>query len=206
MTAAHAELYDRGFGHTIGFGENPAVLVVDFIRAFTDPDKALGADLETELEQTARVLTAAREGELPIFFTTVCYEDPPTEAGIWARKIPAQRTLRAGTPEVEVDPRLRRQGGEPLLRKKFASAFFGTDLLDRLNALRIDTILLAGCTTSGCVRATAVDGLQHGFRVMVIREAVGDRVRAAHEQSLFDLHAKYADVVSVDEVLDHLRI
>jgi maleamate amidohydrolase len=199
-------LYERGLGHTIGFGEKPAVVVVDFIRAFTNPDKPLGADLETELEQAARILDEARERKLPILFTAVAYEDPGlAEAGIWPRKIPAQSTLRAGTPEVELDPRLRRRDDEPLLRKKYVSAFFGTELLTRLNALSVDTLLLAGCTTSGCVRASAVDGLQHGFRVMVIREAVGDRLRAAHDQSLFDMGAKYADVVSVEEVLQYLR-
>jgi nicotinamidase-related amidase len=106
---------------------------------------------------------------------------------------------------VELDPLLGRTDGEPLLRKKYASAFFGTDLLTRLQDAAVDTLLVAGCTTSGCVRATAVDGLQNGFRVMVIREAVGDRMRAAHEQSLYDLHAKYADVVSVEEVLHYLQ-
>jgi maleamate amidohydrolase len=203
---AAESLYERGIGHTIGFGENPALLIVDFVRAFTDPGKPLGADLESELEETVRVLDEARARALPIFFTAIAYEDPGlADAGIWARKIPAQRTLRAGTPEVELDPRLARRGSEPLLYRKHASAFFGTDLPERLSALRVDTLLLAGCTTSGCVRASAVDGLQHGFRVMVIREAVGDRLQAAHDQSLFDMGAKYADVVSVDEVLDYLR-
>jgi nicotinamidase-related amidase len=204
-SSMNAALQARGMGHTIGFGEQPAVVVIDFIRAFTDPGMPLGAELDAELEQTVRVLDAARARSLPIFFTSVAYEDPDlADAGIWAIKISAQATLRADTPNVELDPQLRRTASEPLLRKKYASAFFGTDLLTRLTRLRVDTLLLAGCTTSGCVRATAVDGLQNGFRVMVIREAVGDRFRASHEQSLFDLHAKYADVVSVDEVLRYL--
>jgi maleamate amidohydrolase len=193
-------------GHTIGFGQRPALVIVDFIRAFTDPDMPLGAELDAELEQTGRVLDEARARRLPIFFTTVAYDDPDlADAGVWVLKIRSQVTLRAGSPNVELDPRLRRMDGEPLLRKKYASAFFGTDLLARLNETGVDTLLVAGCTTSGCVRATAVDGLQNGFRVMVIREAVGDRARAAHEQSLLDLHAKYADVVAVDEVLSYLQ-
>lgn len=192
-------------GHTIGFGERPAVLVVDFIRGLTDPRLPLGARLDDEIEQTIRVLDGARARDHPILFTSVAYEDPDlADAGIWAKKIKAQAMLRAGSPNVELDPRLRRGSKEPLLQKKYASAFFGTDLVTRLNTLRVDTLLLAGCTTSGCVRATAVDGLQNGFRVMVIREAVGDRFQAAHEQSLFDLHAKYADVVSVEQVLEYL--
>lgn len=199
-------LHERGLGHTIGFGERPAVVVVDLITAFTDPAKPLGADLDAEIAQTLRVLDEVRARKLPVLFTGVAYDDPAlADAGIWARKIPAQRTLRVGTRDVDLDPRLGRLTDEPLVRKKYASAFFGTDLLTRLKALRVDTLLMAGCTTSGCVRASAVDGLQNGFRVMVIREAVGDRVQAAHDQSLLDLQAKYADVVSVEEVLDYLR-
>jgi maleamate amidohydrolase len=201
-----ALLEARGMGHTIGFGERPALVVVDFIRAFTDPDLPLGAELSTELRQTARVLEEARARRQPIFFTTTAYDDANlADAGVWPMKITAQATLRAGTSNVELDPLLGRTDGEPLLRKKYASAFFGTDLLTRLQDAAVDTLLVAGCTTSGCVRATAVDGLQNGFRVMVIREAVGDRMRAAHEQSLYDLHAKYADVVSVEEVLHYLQ-
>jgi maleamate amidohydrolase len=196
---------DRGFGRTIGFGEKPAVLVIDLIRAFTNPDLPLGAPLEVQIGQTVRILDAARRARVPIFFTSVAYEDASlADAGIWAIKQGGVMTLRAGTPEVEVDPALGRRREEPVIVKKYASAFFGTDLLTRLNTRRADTLILTGCTTSGCVRATAVDGLQNGFRVMVAREAVGDRAQAAHEQSLFDLHAKYADVVSVDDVLSHL--
>jgi GH15 family glucan-1,4-alpha-glucosidase len=126
------------------------------------------------------------------------------DAGIWAKKMAGLMTLRAGQPEVEVDPSLGRLPDEPVISKKYASAFFGTDLLTRLNSTRVDTLLLAGCTTSGCVRATAVDAVQNGLRPMVVGEAVGDRSQAAHEQSLFDLQAKYADVVSTDEVLEYL--
>ena len=195
----------RGFGRTIGFGVKPAVLVIDLIRAFTNPDLPLGAPLGDQLRETARILAAARMAGAPIFYTSVAYEDADlADAGIWAIKMAGVMTLRAGTPEVEVDPILGRLLEEPLIFKKYASAFFGTDLLTRLNTLRIDTIILTGCTTSGCVRATAVDGLQNGFRVMVAHEAVGDRAQGAHDQSLFDLNAKYADVVSVAEVLTYL--
>jgi maleamate amidohydrolase len=151
-------------------------------------------------------LNEVRARNLPIFFTGVAYDDPAlADAGIWVKKIPAQQTLRAGTRDVALDPRLGRLADEPLIRKKYASAFFGTDLLTRLKSLGVDTLIMAGCTTSGCVRASAVDGLQHGFRVMVVREAVGDRAPAAHEQSLLDIHAKYGDVVSVDEALSYIR-
>jgi maleamate amidohydrolase len=140
-----------------------------------------------------------------VYYTTISYEDRDMrDAGIWARKMSGIMTLRAGTPETEVDPALGRLPEEPLITKKYASSFFGTDLLSRLNSQRIDTLLITGCTTSGCVRATAVDAIQNAFRPMVVKEAVGDRVRSAHEQSLFDLNAKYADVVSAESVVDYL--
>lgn len=196
---------DRGFGLKIGYGKRPALIVIDLVRGFTDPEKPLGADLSAQLAETRRMLDVARGSEIPVFFTTVSYEERDLrDAGIWARKMAGLMTLRAGQPEVEVDPSLGRLPDEPLITKKYASAFFGTDLLTRLNSLRIDTLLIVGCTTSGCVRATAVDAVQNGLRPMVVGEAVGDRSRAAHEQSLFDLQAKYADVVGTEEALEYL--
>lgn len=196
---------DRGFGLKIGYGERPALIVIDLVQGFTDPEKPLGADLSAQLAQTRRLLEAARSSEIPVYYTTVSYEARDMhDTGIWAKKMAGLMTLRAGQPEVEVDPSLGRLPEEPVITKKYASAFFGTDLLARLNSLRVDTLLLVGCTTSGCVRATAVDAVQNGLRPMVVGEAVGDRSQAAHEQSLFDLQAKYADVVSADEVLEYL--
>jgi nicotinamidase-related amidase len=175
------------------------------MRAFTDPDAPFGSVLDAEIDQTARLLAEARARRLPILFTCAAYDaDDLSDAGLWATKVPASALLRTGTDAVALDERLGRREAESLVVKKYASAFFGTDLATRLTTLGIDTVLLAGCSTSGCVRATAVDALQHGFRAMVVREAVGDRNSAAHEQSLFDLHAKYADVVSVDEALAFL--
>ena len=195
----------RGFGRTIGFGERPAIVVIDIIRAFTDPKLPLGANLDEVIAQTNRILGPARAASVPIFYSSVAYEDRDLrDAGIWALKMGGVMTLRAGTPEVEVDKRLGRRSDEPIIMKKYASVFFGTDLVTRLHTLKIDTLILTGCTTSGCVRATAVDGLQYGLRVMVPKEAVGDRAVPAHDQSLFDLNAKYADVVPIDDVLAYL--
>jgi nicotinamidase-related amidase len=206
MTTASQEMdaffRKRGFSRTIGFGQRPAVVVVDIIGAFTNPELPLGANLDAVIEQANRILGPARAAKVPIFFSSVAYEDEDLrDAGIWALKQSGVMTLRAGTPEIEVDKRLGRRPGEALIMKKYASCFFGTDLVTRLHTLKVDTLILTGCTTSGCVRATAVDGLQYGFRVMVPKEAVGDRAAPAHEQSLFDLNAKYADVISVDDVL-----
>lgn len=196
---------DRGFGLEIGYGDRPALIVIDLVQGFTDPEKPLGADLSAQLAETRRLLDPARRAGIPVYFTTVSYEGRDLrDAGIWAKKMAGLMTLRAGQPEVEVDPSLGRLPDEPLISKKYASAFFGTDLLTRLNSSRVDTLLIVGCTTSGCVRATAVDAVQNGLRPMVVGEAVGDRSQAAHEQSLFDLQAKYADVVSADEVFEYL--
>lgn len=187
----------RGFGQEIGFGRRPAIVVVDLIYAFTDPEAPLGSDLDTVMSATVKVLDAARQAQTPIFYTTVQYDDEFRDAGIWYRKQAGITTLRAGTRGVELDSRLGRREGEPLIPKKYASSFFGTDFSSRLTSMSVDTLIITGCTTSGCVRATAVDAVQLGFRPMVVREAVGDRSPRAHEQSLFDLHQKYADVVSL---------
>ncbi|HXG36015.1 MAG TPA: isochorismatase family protein, partial [Dehalococcoidia bacterium] len=186
--------------------EKPAVLVIDMINGFTNPELPLGADLSQEIEQIRRITEAARKAGVPVYYTTVAMEERDFDESIWFRKMPAGfKTLRAGTSAVEVDARLGRLSDEVIISKKYASSFFGTDLLSRLNSQRIDTLIVTGCTTSGCVRASAVDAVQNGLRPIVPAEAVGDRARPAHEQSLFDLQAKYADVLSVDEVVNYLE-
>lgn len=196
----------RGFGVKMGFGERPGLIVIDFMNAFTDASMPLGANLDDEIEETRRVLAAARQAGIPIFYTVVYYEEQDLrDAGVWALKQRGIVSLKGGTPAVELDARLERRDGEAVILKKYASAFFGTDLIARLNSRRIDTLLITGCTTSGCVRATAVDAVQNGIRPVVVREAVGDRAEAAHRQSLFDLEQKYADVVSVDEVVEYIE-
>ncbi|MDE1972118.1 MAG: isochorismatase family protein [Hyphomicrobiales bacterium] len=176
------------------------------LRGFTDPAMPLGASLDSEIEAQKPLLQVAHQRDIPVIFSTVMYEEADIkDAGIWALKQKGARTLTAGSDAVKVDPRLAMQPSDILLVKKYASCFFGTDLISRLNSRRIDTLIITGCTTSGCVRATAVDAVQNGFRPMVVREAVGDRSKAAHEQSLFDLNAKYADVVTLDETLHYLK-
>lgn len=195
----------RGFGRRMGFGRRPAVLSVDFLRAFTDPASPIGADLDAAVEQARRVLDAARAGGVPVFHSAIRYDDPGLEdAGLWRLKNEGVWQLRAGTPNVEVDARLGRRPEEQLVVKRFASAFFGTDLATRLVGAGVDTLVVVGCATSGCVRATAVDALQLGFRPMVVREAVGDRSAVSHERALIELDQKYADVVSADEVVGYL--
>lgn len=197
---------ERGFGLQIGFGTRPALLSIDFIKGFTDPTMPLGSDLEAELDVAVEILGVAREARIPIIHTIVRYdEEALADAGVWSRKQRGAAILKADSDAVELDDRIQRHPHEHVLVKKYASAFFGTDLVSRLVSTHIDTVLLIGCTTSGCVRASAVDAVQNGFRPMVVAEAVGDRSAAAHRQSLFDLQQKYADVVTAVDTVAYLR-
>jgi maleamate amidohydrolase len=196
----------RGFGQRIGFGEWPALLIIDMLKAFTDEKAMLGANLDREIAAIIPLLTVAHDRRVPVIFSTVRYDDADLkDAGIWALKQKGVTTLKADGHGWELDQRLDFRKTDTLLVKKYASCFFGTDLVPRLLAHRVDTLIISGCTTSGCVRATAVDACQNGFRPIVVREAVGDRSAAAHAQSLFDLDAKYADVVSQDDALAYLE-
>jgi maleamate amidohydrolase len=209
MTSGKADedfFKQRGFGIKIGFGERPALIVIDIINGFTDASMPLGAPLESQLAAQKPLIEVAHERNIPVIFSTVIYNDHDLkDAGLWAIKMKGTLTLKAGTEAVKIDPRLDMRPTDSLLVKKYASCFFGTDLVPRLLNQRVDTLIITGCTTSGCVRATAVDAVQNGFRPMVVREAVGDRSAAAHEQSLFDLNAKYADVVGLDETLQYMK-
>lgn len=192
----------RGFGGRQGAGERPAVVVVDFIEGFTNAESRLACDADDAVAATRALLDAARASGVPVFFTTVCYTDGDAErAAQFIAKAPALATLRPGSPLVEVDARLDRRPDEPVITKLFASAFFGTELHEALRREGCDTVLVAGASTSGCVRATAVDALQHGYRVLVPREAVADRAEDAHRASLLDIDAKYGDVVSIDDAI-----
>ena len=196
---------ERGFGLATGFGERPAVLVIDIMKAFSDASLPLGANLDRQIVETNRILDAAHAIAAPVFFSYVAYDEPDcADAGIWGEKMTGLSGLTAGSPIVALDERLHRVPKDAVFVKKYASCFFGTDLVSRLTARRIDTLVITGCTTSGCVRASAVDAIQYGFRPIVAREAVGDRSQPAHDQSLFDIQAKYGDVVSVDAIVAQL--
>lgn len=194
-----------GFGESSGIGERPAIVVVDFINGFTDPTTPLGAEFDQELAATRRLLDVARELNIPRYFTTIQY-DPGLRTGAhFVRKVPALAIQVEGSRNVEVDTRLgRRAGDEPVLVKNFASSFFGTAFASYLAFERVDTLIVTGCTTSGCVRATAVDALQHGYRVVVPEECVGDRSPEAHQSNLRDIQTKYGDVVSLSSLLNEL--
>jgi nicotinamidase-related amidase len=186
-------------------GSSPAVLVVDFSCGFTDRDCPLGSDLTAPVEATKRLLDAARAKGLPVIFTTIGFEPSKRDAGLWLQKAPALGELELGGRWVEIDPRLERRDDEPIVVKKGASAFFGTNLVAILITRRVDSVVLCGATTSGCIRATAIDLLQYGLPALVPRECVGDRAQAPHEANLFDIQAKYADVGSLADALAYIE-
>ncbi len=194
----------KGLAGRVGFGERPAVLVVDFIIGFTDQRSPLASDLASELAATFQLLTTARSRSVPVIFTTTAYDPELGEAGLFPLKVPSLRTLVRGSRWVEIDPRLSRRQTETVLEKHYASAFFGTSLADHLKAHAIDTLIVTGCTTSGCVRASVVDALQHGYRAIVPRQCVGDRSPEQHAANLVDIDGKYGDVVDLSEVLSYL--
>jgi maleamate amidohydrolase len=195
-----------GFHGRAGFGTRPALVVVDVNVGFTDPESPLVCDLDDCVAAIARLLEAFRGAGRPVVFTTVCYDDfGKRAAAVFIEKVPALLVLEPGSRWIEIDPRIAPVEGETVLSKYFASAFFGTTLASLLSTAGCDTVVVTGASTSGCVRATALDALQHGYRVVVPREAVGDRNPAAHEANLHDIDAKYGDVVSVDEVVEHLE-
>lgn len=192
----------EGFHGRAGFGARPALLVVDLNVGFTDPSSPLACDLEEVVGANRRLLDAFRRAGAPVVFTTVAFDAAARQAAsVFIDKVPALLTLRSGSRWVEIDPRLAPLPDEAVIVKSFASAFFGTPLASILNGHRVDTVVVTGASTSGCVRATAVDALQHNYRVVIPREAVGDRNAAAHEANLYDIDTKYGDVMPIDDVL-----
>jgi maleamate amidohydrolase len=199
-------MHIEGFGGRGGFGQHPALIVVDMTLGFTDPESPLGSDLDRPVEAIQKLLEAARRTEIPVVFTTVAYrESDKLTAAAFIDKVPALLTLEAGSRWAEIDPRIAPRTEEPVLNKLFASGFYGTGLPSLLAAAGVDTLIVTGTSTSGCVRATVVDALQYGYRPVVPREAVGDRNPDAHEANLYDMDAKYGDVVSLEETLEYLE-
>ncbi|MGH3494791.1 MAG: isochorismatase family protein [Sciscionella sp.] len=196
---------EKGLGSEVGFGKRPAVVVIDFALGFTDTRSPLASDLSAEIDATRTLLAAARAATVPVIFSTVAYDAEGSDMGVWIEKIPANRMLLAGSEWVGIDERLERQPDEAVLLKKYASCFFGTDLTTRLLSRGVDTVILCGCTTSGCVRATAVDACSYGFRTTVVEDATGDRSPLPHLANLFDIQLKYGDVVPLAVAVDYFE-
>lgn len=201
-----ADVYGRaGFGRRVERGARPAVVVVDLTNGFTDASQPTGADLDEVVGHTRALLDCARDVAVPVVFTTIAFDPARLASYAWLRKATGMAALVQGSPLVAVDDRLGQRADEALVTKHGASAFFGTDLAAILTARGVDTVVITGATTSGCVRATAVDAVQSGFTVLVPRECVGDRASGPHEANLFDIDEKYGDVISADDAIEYLR-
>ncbi len=201
-------IYKRsGLGHRIGYGKRPALIVVDMQIGFTAPEKSpLAGNLDSQVHAINQLLAAARESKVPVAFTVVGYDPKiPGDGGLWPEKAPSLLELKLGSELVELDPRIKREPEDLMLVKKYASAFLGTPLSATLVSRGVDTVVVTGCTTSGCVRATVNDALSHGFRPIIPEEAVGDRAQEPHEANLFDMDSKYGDVVPLADAIAYLK-
>jgi len=190
----------QGFGQKSGIGARPALVIVDFVVGFTQPDAFGGGNIDEAIAETAHLLALARRAGWPVAHTRVVYADDGSDAGAFALKVPALTRLTENSPLSAIVPELAPASGEIVVRKRGASAFFGTDLAGSLNFRGEDTVLVAGCTTSGCVRATVIDSVQWNYRTVCVTDCVGDRALAPHEANLFDMGQKYADLLTWREV------
>ncbi|MEM7190713.1 MAG: isochorismatase family protein, partial [Pseudomonadota bacterium] len=188
-----------------GYGVRPGLLIVDFINGFTDPTSPLGGNFDSQLDATNDLLAAFRAQDLPIAYTLVEYEHDYSDAGVFIEKVPSLGILKKGSPMCDVDDRIAPRPGEYIVSKRYASSFFGTQLNEWFKGDGVDTCVIVGCTTSGCVRASAVDSLQNGYRTVVVRDGCGDRAEGPHEANLFDIDAKYGDVISLQDCLAYVN-
>jgi nicotinamidase-related amidase len=199
-------IYQRsGIGGRVGMGARPALLIVDFQRGFTDPSCPVGGELSKEIAATKTLLDAVRRKALPVAFTAVGFDPGCVDGVTWLRKMPGLAVLDRNSRWCEIDPRVQPQPGEPVWIKSASSAFFGTPILPFLSAARVDSLIVTGCVTSGCIRATTIDAVSHGYRTIAPAECVGDRAEGPHRWNLFDIDAKYADVESIATVLGLLE-
>ncbi|MCA3303458.1 MAG: isochorismatase family protein [Roseomonas sp.] len=205
MLVSREDNYTGVFDGKVGYGRNPAVVVIDFTLAYTTPGSPFFAEgVVRAVADTVPLLQAARAAGIPVIHTKVMYHPSGADGGWFVRKVPALRKLVPGEPLAEIDPKVAPLAEEVVIVKQYPSPFFGTPLAPMLATLGVDTLILAGCSTSGCVRAGALDGVQHGYRVIVPRECVGDRHDGPHDANLFDINAKYGDVVGREEVIQYL--
>jgi maleamate amidohydrolase len=197
--------YQRAYGARIGFGKKPALLLVDFVQAYFEPGCDLYAGVDAALASALRLREAAHAAGVHVILTRVTYHESGIDGGRFFEKATPLRNFLPGSPTASWPDGLMPRPDELIIPKQYPSAFFGTSLASTLTAAGIDTVLLTGLSTSGCVRATCVDCMSHGFRTIVVRDACGDRHPAPHEANLFDMNAKYADVVGEAEALSYLK-
>lgn len=201
----HADYAGAGFDGRLAFGLKPALLVVDVVNAYLERDSPLFAGAEDVLQSNVRVVTAARRAKIPVIFTNVMYRPGGQDGGVFFRKVPALKVFEAGSRLGAFSPLLQPLADEWVITKQYPSAFFGTPLASALYADGIDTLMIMGFSTSGCVRASALDAVQNGFIPYVVRDACGDRDARVHDSNLFDMQAKMAEVVSESEALSLLQ-
>jgi maleamate amidohydrolase len=196
------EIYNaQGFGGSVGIGARPALCIVDFVEGLVDPKVFGGGNIAAAVANTVRLLAAARQCGLPIAFSRVVYAEDSSDDCVFVRKVPGLAKLTERAPAGQIVSELRPKPNELILRKTQPSAFFGTNYAEHLRHHGIDTLIVTGCTTSGCVRATVVDAMSHNFRTIVARDCVGDRSLAAHQANLFDMEQKYADLVDANAII-----
>jgi maleamate amidohydrolase len=201
-----ADIYrSQNFGNRIGFGRKCALLVVDFVVGFNDEKLFGGGNIDAAIQRTRGLLDFFRHQRLPVAFTRVVYADDGADLGVFALKAPNLRILTEKNPASQVVPELAPRRGELIVSKTQPSAFFGTGLAMWLVQQAADTVVVAGCTTSGCVRASVVDAMSHNFRPIVARDCVGDRALGPHEASLFDMAQKYADILDRDDIVRAMK-
>ncbi|MGY3348668.1 N-carbamoylsarcosine amidohydrolase [Serratia marcescens] len=207
MNDTLSDNYRGVWGQRIGFGRRPALLAIDFMQAYTTEGAPLFAPgVVSAVEESRELLACARRTGIPVIHTHIRYHAGHfADGGLWVKKAPVMKDMVEGNPLAAFCPPVAPLADEVVLSKQYASAFFGTALAPLLVAQGIDTLLMIGCSTSGCIRASAVDAVQHGFRAMVVRECVGDRHPGPHEANLFDIDSKYGDVVHKQEALDYLN-
>lgn len=208
MTESLDQNYARaGYHARQVWGRRPALLLVDFARAYFDPASPLygGEGCASARDHAARLLATARATGTPVIFTEVRYLPGGADGGVFFRKAPVLKVLEQGNPLGDLVEGLERLPTEIMVTKQYPSAFFGTSLAASLTAMGVDTVLLTGLSTSGCVRATCVDAMSHGFITLVVSDAVGDRAEGPHQSNLFDMSAKYADLVTTGEAEDYLK-
>lgn len=205
LVAALREHYPFRPPRPLGLGKRPALLIVDFIEGFTSNESPLGGPWDEQVGHTATLLACARSSRVPVVFTTVEYQPSDVSSNLLARKTPGIGVLLKGSRWTAIDHRLATAPEDLVVSKKFGSAFFGTTLASQLQVLGIDSVLVSGCVTSGCIRATAVDAVQSGYPAAVVRETVGDRSPLANETNLIDIEQRYGDVISLAEAMQHFR-
>lgn len=199
------ENYARVYGGTAGFGNSPALIMIDFVEGYFDQSCDLYADVEDTLASALRVREAAHKAGIPVILTNVVYHPTAIDGGRFYEKAQPLRYFLKGSPMGAWPKGLEPKPDELIISKQYPSAFFGTSLASTLTSLRVDNVILTGLTTSGCVRASCVDAMSHGFKTTVVRDACGDRHDNPHGANLFDMQAKYADVVSEGEIVSHLQ-